>query len=112
MSAIQSTDSMYVFAAVLSCAALDDSRDERDTEGFDDSAAAGRWAENQLREHVAHDGSAWEWRVDVARIDRADWDADSWHMGAETIMARAEWDTATGAVVWQSGGPFSFAEYV
>ncbi|MBF6183350.1 hypothetical protein [Nocardia otitidiscaviarum] len=99
-----------IFVALISFAPPTGARDESEYDAFDSMDTAREWGERQLREQVAECGSGWDFRVDVARVARADYDADTWAV-ADDPVARATWDTATGAVVWQNDGPFDFADY-
>ncbi|MEG8179385.1 hypothetical protein GZH49_12690 [Nocardia terpenica] len=69
---------------------------------------AREWAEEQLREMVARYGSGCDFRVDVARVDRADFDADTWGVADGNMVARATWDSDAESVAWQNDGPFEF----
>lgn len=99
-----------IFVALISFAPPAGARDVYEYDGFDSMDDAREWAERQLREQVGQFGSAWDYRADVARVDRADYDANTWGV-ADDPAARASWDSATETVVWQNSGPFDFADY-
>ncbi|MFF0492921.1 hypothetical protein ACFYTQ_28165 [Nocardia sp. NPDC004068] len=93
------------FVAVLSDMP-EDIRMDSDYEGFGDFDAARVWAENHIRESVNSFGTGGAWRVDVVRMDRDDYAADTWTVEPDATVARAGWDAAAGAVTWQFG-PFA-----
>ncbi|MGW2665176.1 hypothetical protein ACWCW7_29840 [Nocardia tengchongensis] len=105
------TDDQVLVAMITFAPPACDVRDEAEYDAFDSMDAAREWAEQKLREQVAQSGPGWDFRVDVARVDRADYyDTDVWGM-ADDPVARAVWDSPAGAVVWQNG-PFDFTGYM
>ncbi|WP_157556971.1 hypothetical protein [Nocardia acidivorans] len=80
-------------------------------ESFDTMDAERKWAVEQLRADVGYFGSAWNFRADVVRVTRADFDADMWGVDNDNTATRATWNSETGTVVWQDNGPFEFGDW-
>lgn len=108
MSTYTTVNTGELFVALISFVPPASPRDAGQFEPFDTIDAARQWAAEQLRADVGRSGSAWDFRADVARVTRADFDADTWGVDGDNTATRATWDTETGAVVWQDNGPFEF----
>lgn len=93
-----------VFVALESYVPPAGSREEGDDEAFDTVEKARQWAEEQIRSNVADHGSGWNFRVDVAEVETARWNDDSWNV-ANAHRGYAAWDFTTKAVVWKTGLP-------
>ncbi|MEG8179272.1 hypothetical protein GZH49_12110 [Nocardia terpenica] len=104
--ATDGVENRWVYAAILSAVhPSDDARYELDTADFGgDPRAAQRWAESELRDN---DADFELLRVDVVRIGLDDAIADAWGVDNDTIVGRAVYDRAAGAVRWQVTGPYA-----
>ncbi|KIA60830.1 hypothetical protein FG87_34665 [Nocardia vulneris] len=98
-----------VYAACLSGIAPASSRDELDTDVFDCPRAAQQWAEEQLCDSVKCSGTAWNFQVELVRVEFHEWTTDTWAVNDETIVGRVSWDSGTGDVKWQTTGPYIWA---
>lgn len=99
-----------LFVALISFVPPASFRDAGEFEPFDTVGTAREWAEKRLRESVGRHGSAWDFQVDVARVGRADFDADTWGVVDGNTVARVTWDSRAASVVWQNDGPFDFGD--
>ncbi|GAB2709450.1 hypothetical protein [Nocardia thraciensis] len=84
--------------------------DELGYDDFSDFDTARAWADNHIRDFVTTGGDVWDYRVDVMRVDRDEFESNSWGVDADTIVARAGWDRAAGSVTWQTVGPFDLGD--
>ncbi|MFF3566857.1 hypothetical protein ACFYXQ_03650 [Nocardia jiangxiensis] len=82
-----------------------------ETDEFTDFDAVREWAAERVGECVADSGDGWDFRVDVARVDPHAFDLGAREIIPRTIVARASWDKDSGAVIWQTVGPFTFDDY-
>ncbi|WP_280258722.1 hypothetical protein [Nocardia wallacei] len=74
---------------------------------FADFDAARAWADDSIRDAVNTGGDGWDYRVDVVRSDRDEFESDRWGVDADSIVARAGWDRAGKSITWQTDGPFA-----
>ncbi|MVU77116.1 hypothetical protein GPX89_07625 [Nocardia sp. ET3-3] len=100
-----------LFVALISFVPPASARDAGQFAPFDTIDAARQWADEQLRADVGRSGSAWNFRADVARVTRADFDADTWGVDNDNTATRATWNVETATVVWQDNGPFEFGDW-
>ncbi len=100
-------DADQLFVALISYVPPVSFRESGEYDSFDTIDDARKWAADQVRESVGFSGSAWDFRADIALVDRADYENDSWGV-ADHPVARATWDHHTDAVIWQNDGPFTF----
>ncbi|NNH75838.1 hypothetical protein HLB23_39320 [Nocardia uniformis] len=100
-----------LFVALISHIPPASVRSEIGFEPFDTMDAARTWAGEKVNEWVTRCGAAWQFRGDIARVSRADFDADHWGVADGNTVARVNFDSDTKTMVWQNYGPFEFSEW-